>query len=423
MNFQYKVRDSQGKLISGFEEASSRASLAKNLEDRGLHPVAIIPVSDRVRLHEIPKPMSGNVVSRLLKSRSILHYRIGKLVKDTDLLLFTRDLLSLVHSGVSLVLGIRDISSQIKNLYFRDILEKVSDDINRGNKLSEAFEKHPKIFSEFFCNSIRSGEEAGRLEEVLERLSNTMERDIETTLTVKNAIRYPIIVLCFLGVAFTIMVSFVIPRFANLFHRFNTPLPLPTRILIALGNFFHDYGYLVLFMLVVFPIFIALFKKTTYGARVWDSLKLHIPVFGTLYKKMILQRFVATLQTLYASGIVLPDALETSSRVVDNRIMAEAIRKTGASVRQGKSLFESLRENNLFPPLVIRVIMMGEKTGNLERMLGEVIQHYGREILYITKNLTTLIEPILIVILGVMILIFALGVFLPMWSFMQLFRH
>ncbi len=425
INFQYKIRDTDGKILSGFEEAASRESLMRALKGRGFSPIAVMAVqtagtagrsvsdTEIRRRENKPAPAAG----------SIFDITIGKAVRDEEILIFTRDLLSLVHSGVPLVSGLSDIAGQIRNPRLRRVAEDIARDVNAGSKLSEAFEKYPHIFSELYCHSIRAGEQAGRLEQVMERLAKTVERDLETSLTIKNAVRYPIIVLCFLAAAFTLMITFVIPKIAGMFSKFDTQLPLPTRFLLGLGEFFQNYGILILIAGVGAAIFISFYKKTKAGKLLWDGMKLGLPVFGSLFKKVALTRFATTLQTLYASGIVLPEALETSAHVADNAVVRAAILQAGVEVRQGKPLSEAMNQNRLFPPLVIRMMMMGEKTGNLDGMLGEVIGHYDREINYMTKSLTTLIEPILTVILGAMILVFALGVFLPMWNLIRLFKH
>lgn len=423
MNFQYKIRDTQGRILSGFEEASNRQSLLRALKGRGFLPIAVIQVQDAGAQSRTGSAVRPTVPAGGGTRPSIFDITIGKAVKDEEILIFTRDLLSLVHSGVPLVSGLGDIATQIRNPRFRRVVEDVSRDINAGGKPSESFEKYPHIFSELYCQSVRAGEQAGRLEQVMERLAKTLEKDLETTLTIKNAVRYPLIVLCFLGAAFALMVTFVIPKISGMFAKFDTQLPLPTRFLIGLGDFLQHYGMVIVLIGIGAAIFISFYKKTKPGKFLWDGMKLGLPVFGALFKKVALVRFASTLQTLYASGVVVPDALEISAHVSNNEIVRAAILQAAGEVRQGKPVSEAMNQNRLFPPLVIRMMMMGEKTGDLDTMLGEVTQHYEREINYMTKSLTTLIEPLLTVILGVMILVFALGVFLPMWNLMRLFRH
>ncbi|MDP3921646.1 MAG: type II secretion system F family protein [Candidatus Omnitrophota bacterium] len=417
MNFKYKIRDGKGHVSTGFGQAESRDSLMRELRERGFSPIAIIPAAK----DETGKAGGNTVASR--KKKSIWNMKIGRVVKDEDLLLFTRDLLSLVHAGCPLVSGIRDVASQIKNVHFRDILENISDDINAGSKLSEALRRHPAVFSPFFVNTIQAGEQSGRLEAILGRMIQTLDNDLETKMMIKNAVRYPVIVLCFLGAAFTVIVTVVIPKISGVFTKFDTALPLPTRILIAIGNFSQSYGLFIAIALIGAVILVSFYKKTKPGRFVWDGIMLRLPVFGELIKKAALVRFATALQTLYASGIVITDALATCAVVVGNEVVGAAILQSAERMKEGLSLSEALKENQLFPPMVIGIITMGEKTGNLENMLAEIVEHYGRDIRYMTKTIGTLIEPILTVFLGLMILVLALGVFLPMWNVMKLFRH
>ena len=430
MNFQYKVRDAQGQIISAVQEGPSRAAVLKELQERGLHPIAVVPAPSRSAPPPLPvkgKSTAPRKATAYVKRKgaidSLANVTIGKIVKDQEILLFTRDLYTLIHSGIPLISGIQDIAAQLKNPHFRRILEEVAEDINAGSKLSEAFEKHPKVFSEFYINSIRAGEKSGRMEQILDRLNETLNRDLETTMTIKDAIRYPIIVLSFLALAFIFIVSFVVPKISNLFAQFNTPLPLPTRIIIGVGFISQKYGLLILGCLALAVVFIAFYKREGPGKFLWDGLKLRFPIFGKLFMMVSLSRFAGTMQTLHSSGIVLPKALQISSRVVGNEVISSGILKAYEGVNSGKSLVDSLSQNRFFPPLVLKMIMMGEKTGNLEEMLGEVVRHYDREIRYMTESMTSLIEPILTVALGAMITVFALGVFLPMWNVMKLFKH
>lgn len=411
MNFRYKVRDSDGHISSGQGKAASRGAMLQSLKRRGLSPIAVIPEKQ------------GGARKKDASAPSIWKTSIGRPVKDEEILLFTRDLFSLVRSGVPLVTGIRDIAGQIQNPGFRQALEQISEDINGGSKLSEALERHPKYFSPFYMSSVRAGEHAGRLEAILERLIRNLDHDVETRLLVKNAVRYPLIVLGFLAFAFGLIVTVVVPRIAAVFMRFDTELPLPTLILIAVGNFSQRYGLPLLALFVLTVAAVSKYRKTEKGRRIWDAVMLRLPVFGELVRKLSLSKFASTLQTLYASGVVLPEALEIASRVSGNVIIGSAIMSVSESVRAGQQLSETLRANRLFPPVVIRMVMTGEKTGTLEEMLGEIVDHYDRQIHYTTKSLGTMIEPILTVVLGLMILVLALGVFLPMWNVIKLFRH
>lgn len=415
MNFQYKLRDPNGKVLQGFAEATDRSALIREIQSQGLKMIAIMPVAEE-RKSKTAQPSS--IVSQLPWYAK----PIGRGVKPEELLFFTRDLFSVVKAGMPLVGGIRDIAAQVKNAYLKVVLTDVSDQIDRGMKPSEAFEKHSSIFSELYVQSIRAGEESGKMDKVLERLCLLLERDIETERLIKSAVRYPLTILAFLAGAFILMVTVVIPKISNLFTQFQAELPLPTKIIIAVGNFSQTHGFFLLTGLAGFWIFTALYFKTSAGKLTRDALLLKIPVMGALFQKILLSRFASTFQTLYGSGLVIPEALTISSKTVDNQIISKAILQVRDGVIQGRPMSETMRANRLFPPLVIQMIYMGEKTGNLEEMSGQVIHHYEREVQYITKNLASMIEPILTVCLGLMVLVLALGVFMPMWNVMKLLR-
>ena len=424
MNFQYKARDAEGRIISATREAGSREAVIKELRRSGLHPIVVIPAPETDPAgRRVETGYNKSVAPADSQERRPWYLRSwGRIASQEEILLFTRDLVTLVHSGVSLTSGLRDILTQIENTRFREILQAIYFDVNAGSKLSEAFEKHPQVFSELYINSVLAGEQSGRLEEILARLIEAIDFDIETRITITNAVRYPSIVLASLVIAFILVLTFVVPNIANIFTQFNTPLPLPTRLLIALGFFSKKYGFLVIFLSAAFSLFVSAYKQTKPGKFLWDSLKLRLTVFGGLFMKLALSRFAATLRILHASGISLPKGLNITSRVVDNEVIAGAILKAEQGVNAGQTLVDSLKETHLFPPLLLRMIMTGEKTGNLEAMLAEIVHHYEREIKYLTKSMATLIEPMLTVLLGGMVLVFALGVFLPMWNVLKLIR-
>jgi len=421
MNFQYKIRNQEGGIISGTGEADSRGRLVRELTRRGFRPIAVVAAPpQQTRRQEFNRPTE--VLPKIkIKKRPWATLSFGKPVKDRDILILTRNLLTLTHAGIPTVSGLRDVISQMKNSCLKEILEQVHEDVNGGSRLSDALERHPKAFSEFYYNTIRAGEQSGRMDYVLERLADTLDRDIEIRILVRDAIQYPRMVLCFLACAFVYIISYIIPKMAVLFQSFSTELPLPTRILVALGNFAQHHGLLILVGAVALALGLNRFKKTKKGRILWDHFKLRLPIFGNLIQLNALKGFAGSLQTLHASGVVLPEGLKISAGVVDNRVISRAILEARKEVLEGKPLSEVLAGKQIFPPLVIRMVAIGETSGNLEGMLGEVVHLYEREIRYAAKSIMTLIEPLLTVVLGLMVLVFALGVFLPMWQGLRLF--
>lgn len=411
MNFQYKIRTSDGRMMTGVKEASDRAHALKDLEEQGIHPIAVIQI-----------PGTNSAKPKNSFGKDTVLFQIGKPVKDQELLVFTRNLLSVVHSGIPLLSGLEDVRLQVKSPIFRGVLEKIIADIGAGSRMSDSFQKHPNVFSELYCNTIRAGEESGRLEEITDRLVATMERDIETKMTVQGALRYPLIVLGTLVIAFIVIVVFVIPKISKVFAQFGKELPLPTRVLIAVGDFAqaHGFGIIIVIAGIIAGFYAA--NKTPKGAYILDQIRYRFPVFGELSKKIETVKFTSTLQNLYASGVMLPDALGICSRVLSSPVLRKITLDSELALRQGKRFSEVIASNPFFPPLVLRMINTGEKTGSLESMLGEITKYYDRDIQYMLRSLTTLIEPILTVMMGCMVLALALGVFMPMWNVMKLFH-
>ncbi len=420
MDFQYKVRTAEGKVMTGVRESDSKASAIRELRERGYQPIVVMPLAGSF---QAGRAAAGTKSASRGSFKLSLNMELTRSVKQEDVLVLTRDLLSIVHSGIPIITGLQDTAAQFKNTYLKGVLEKVVTDVSAGERLSSAFAKHPRIFSELYCSTLRAGETSGKLEEILERLVKSMERDIETSSTIKNAVRYPIIVLGFLAAAFILITVVVIPRIAGVFAQFKTELPLPTRILIWVGNFANNNAVGILAGAAAAAAALYFYRRTKQGRYVLDSICIRTPVFGPLFKKIEIAKFTSTLQSLYGSGMVLPEALDVCARVVNNAVLSRSIDRIAAALREGKRFSETIASIALFPPLVVRMISTGEKTGGLEPMLGEVTRHYDREVEYTTKSLTTLIEPILTVTLGCMVLVLALGVFLPMWNVLKLFRQ
>lgn len=423
MNFQYKIRSQEGKIITGTAQATNRGHFIRELTNQGFRPIAVVsvPTSTKELSEHTQMPEFSPKIKTNVKKHSWWNISFWKPAKDQDILMLTRDLLSLTHAGIPIVVGLSDIIEQSPNSHMKEILDEIRNNIAAGSHLSETLEKYPKVFSQFYRHSIRAGEESGRLEFVLERLADTIDRQIEIKMLIKDAIRYPRLVLICLISAFIFIMSYVIPKLSGLFTQFGAELPLPTRILIAISGFMQQSVVLIAVAALAFFIWLHFFKKSKVGKPIWDGIKLRLPIFGKLIRMAALKEFASSLQTLHASGIVIPQALKISAGVTDNEVVASGVLAAQKAVLRGKTLSRALFEQKIFPPLVIRVVTIGETTGNLDKMLGEVVYIYERDIRYTAKSITTMVEPILTVALGFIVLIFALGVFLPMWQGLRLF--
>jgi len=314
------------------------------------------------------------------------------------------------------------IAEQTKNKYFKTIIEEVARDIKGGVGLSDSLKKYGKVFDGVYISMIRAAEASGSLVMILERLAILIDGDIDTNNRIKASTRYPIISLAVLGVAFLIIVTFVIPRFAQVYSQFNAALPLPTRILIALNYFIQHYWYLALLILGGAIFGFIKFIKSSLGRPIWDNIKLRIPVFGPLVTLLVMARFTRVTSLLMKSGVPILEVLDLSAKSSGNIIISRAIENIKESVNQGRGISDPMKVSGLFPPIVIQMVSIGEQTGKVDELLLSVAEYYDLESGYMIKNLTTYIEPILIVILAGMVLLLALAVFLPMWNLIKVFK-
>ena len=282
--------------------------------------------------------------------------------------------------------------------------------------------RYPEVFSPVYVNMIRAGETSGMLGQSLDRFVTLADRELKTRQRVKEATRYPKIVLLSLGIASAVLIAFVIPRFAEVFSRFNTPLPLPTRVMIGINNVFQTYWYLVLVALFGIPLLIRHYIRTEKGRYFWDKFKTRIPVFGPLFLKIALSRFAYIFVMMNRSGIPILQTLEITSSTIDNVILSQSIEEMGRKVKEGSSLTDAMTESGRFTPLVIQMLSVGESSGTLDEMLMRLSEYYDLEVENSIKKLSTYVEPTLTLFLGVVVLFLALAVFLPWWNLASLFR-
>jgi type II secretory pathway component PulF len=343
-------------------------------------------------------------------------------VKLDELIVFSQQLSTLYKAGLPLLSGLESITQQVKNKKFKMTLEEVRKQVEGGSTLHEAMSKYPEVFSTIYVNMVRAGEASGMLGEALDRFITLSDREISTQQRVKEATRYPKIVILSLTVAFAVLLTFVIPRFAQIFAQFKTPLPLPTRIMIGINTVFQNYWYLVLIVVFGIPILLRRYLRTESGRYFWDRLKLRIPVFGPIFLKIALSRFSYTFAMLNRSGIPILQALEITSTTINNINLSQSIEEISRNVREGRSLADAMRETEKFTPLIIQMVSVGESSGTLESMLMRITEYYDIEVDNLIKKMSTYIEPFLTLFLGVVVLFLALAVFLPWWNMAKLFR-
>jgi len=392
--FKYKAVDQNGKHISGILYADNEKNLQENLRRTNLYLISAQETKP-------PKEV-----------------RLWRKVKRKDLLTFSVHLQTIVSAGIPIIQGLGDLIDQTGNPTFKKVLEDVRAAIQSGSSLSEALEKHPKAFSDLYVSVIHAGETSGNLDSVLTDLIGFLEWQEEIISSIRQATIYPIIVLTAVTGLVILLMTFVFPRFTAIFEKANVPLPLPTRIVMAISHFLvNDWPYLI-GGFILFLILFRMFIKTDAGRHTFDRLKLKIPIFGKLILKINLSRFSHYLGTLIRAGIDITQSLFIVEKVIENVILSDIIRITRARVQAGEFMSDSLREYPQFPPLVIRMISIGESSGNLEETLGKVSSYYDREVPATIKKVFAIFEPLVIVFLASIVLLMALSMFLPLYQMM-----
>lgn len=398
--YRYKVRDSDGKLFEGQAESVSAEALAVQFQASHSIPISIT---------EIKKPV-GIDLGKLFSFK-----RRVKVTLD-DLILFCRQMYTLNSSGVPLVRAIRGLVETARNPTLGKALAQVVEDLESGMELSGAFSRHTKVFPALLCRMVQVGEVTGKLDEVFLQLSVYFEREKETINRVKSALRYPTFVLVAIAVAVLFISLFVIPAFERVFASAGAELPLPTRIIMGLSLFMRHYWYLLLGIFVVLVVAVRQALKTEKGRYGWDRYKLKIPLVGDIILRSTLVRFSRGFNMSYTAGIPLSQALGFTARAVSNSYIGEKIESIRNGIERGDTLTRSATQTGIFTPLVLQMLAVGEETGSVDTMLEDVAEFYEREVDYDLKNLSSVIEPIMIVVIGAMVLVLALGVFLPMWN-------
>ncbi|MBN1793348.1 MAG: type II secretion system F family protein [Candidatus Omnitrophica bacterium] len=398
--YKYKAKDARGKDVTGTLVAPNEQAVTTRLDEMGYTPISIA----------IDKKPKGTGAKK------------GKKVAQHHMIAFTRQFATIVKAGVPIVSGLTILSEQTESPALKEVLAKVVHDIEGGASLSQALDKHPASFSELYVNTVVAGEAGGVLDRVLLRLAEMMERDNETRQNVSAALRYPLITIVAMFIASFVLVTFVVPKFATMYARFDTALPLPTRVLIASNHLIKNWWFIVIPSMAAAGYLFVTYINTKQGRYQWDSFKLKVPVFGELFVKVSMARFAMMLSTLNESGLPILRSLEIVAATVGNAVIGRDIDRIKTSVADGRGISESIMGSAVFPPMVAHMVSIGEKTGAIEDMLNSIADYYDLEIKTMVKNLTTLIEPIMTAVLGVVVLGMALAIFLPLWNMIQLFR-
>jgi type II secretory pathway component PulF len=403
-NYRYKVRDREGKAVGGTIDAPTLQVAGDRLYRLGYLPITIEEERDALSL-----------------DLSALWSRF-KTVKTEELIFFSQQLSTLYKARIPLLTGLKSLAEQSENKKLKTIVESIGREVEGGSTLFDAMSRHSDAFSPVYIHMVRAGETSGKLAESLDRFITLAERELKTRERVKEATRYPKIVIGALVAAFTVLIAFVIPRFAQVFASFKTTLPLPTRVMITINHFFHNYWYLILIASLGIPLLIRHLLQTEKGRFLWDRMKIRLPIFGPIFLKIALSRFAYTFVMLNQGGIPILQTLEITSSTIDNIILSQSIQDIRRKVSEGKGLADSMKESGRFTPLILQMISVGETSGTLDEMLTRVTEYYDIEVDNGIKKLSTYIEPTLTLFLGVVVLFLALAVFLPWWNMASLFR-
>lgn len=400
--YSYKVKDKAGKVHDGEMQASSQSAVAKALRDRGFVPVAVEEKKASALQKEIKIPgLSGRV-------------------KVKEVSVFSRQFATMINSGLSLLRSLTILAEQTPNRAFRDIINEVKADVEKGSSLSQALEKHPKVFPRIYSSMVKSGEVGGVLDETLERLAQTLEAQVELRSQVKSAMMYPAAVFGLVIFIVIAMLLFVVPMFESMFADFGAELPLPTRMLMGLSVIFTTYWYLAFGGSIAMIVGFKRWISTDKGRSRFDAIKLKMPIFGNLVHKTALARFSHTLAALTRTGVPILMAMDIVAETSGNAVVSRAVLSVQASVKEGESIAEPLSNHPVFPPMVVQMMAVGEETGALDTMLEKVGDFFDREVKTMVEGLTSLIEPLLVVILGMTVGGMLLALYLPIFNVITL---
>ncbi|HEY7667559.1 MAG TPA: type II secretion system F family protein [Actinomycetota bacterium] len=399
--YQYKVRDRSGNLVSGTLVADNERLVLDRLREMGYTPL------------EVGKEKKGLNIE--------INVRPAK-VKLKELSVFSRQFATMVNSGLPILRGLAILAEQTDSKELARVLEAVRNDVEQGASLSAAMAKHPKVFNDLYIAMIKSGETGGVLDDVLLRLASLLEREVHLRQKIKSAMTYPIAVVALVVLIMSAMLLFVVPQFKNIYAQLGGTLPLPTRVLLMMSEMMKKYWYVFILLAVAARFFFNRYKRTANGREVVDRLKLKVPVFGSLFHKTALSRFSSTLGMLLRSGVPILQALDIVTDTVNNRVIAKAVADVQNSVREGESIAKPLSKHAIFPPMVVQMLAVGEETGQIDTMLDKVANFYDNEVEASVDALTSLIEPLLIAIIGGAVGAAVIALYMPMFNIIKLIQ-
>jgi type IV pilus assembly protein PilC len=397
--YAYKVRDRDGKMAAGSMEAESEEAVVGRLRQLGYAPISIEPEKGAGLKTEVKLPGTGRV-------------------KLKDLAVFSRQFATMINSGLSLLRSLTILGEQTSNRRLGEVIIQVRAEVEKGTSLSAALARHPKVFNRLYISMVRAGEIGGFLDQVLVKVAETFEKEVELRGKIRSAMTYPVVVSIMVVGIVSAMLIFIVPTFENLYSSLGT-LPLPTRMLMGASNILRRFFPVVVLAVVALVFLFRRWKATDSGRYQWDKFKLKVKVFGPLFHKSALSRFSRTLSTLIRSGVPILQALEIVGETVNNMVISRAVRDVQDSVREGESLATPLAKHATFPAMVVQMMAVGEETGALDTMLSKVADFYDQEVEAAVASLTSMIEPILIAVMGAAVGM-VIALYMPLFNIINL---
>lgn len=391
--FSYKARTLEGKIVTGMVDAGNEQLALATLNDQGLQPI------------HITEEKSGGIGSIVLDR-----------IKAKDTVVFSRQFSVMISASIPVVQALKILVAQTENLAFKRIISEVSDEVNGGSKLSDALAKRPKVFDEFYVSVVRAGESSGKLDDVLNYLADEMEKDYDMSHKIRGAMIYPVFVLSGLTIVGAVMMVWVIPKLTDIIASAGGELPFATKVLIAVSGFMQNFWWLLIIGLVGLVVAVRFYGKTETGRWQIDLIKLRLPIFGQLFQKIALVRFTRSMKTLISGGVAIASSLQIAADVVGNEVYKRLIEETKKDVETGNSIAKVFDASKDVPNMVSQMLAIGEKTGKLDLILDKITDFYSREIDNLVANLVTLMEPLIMVVMGVGVGFMVAAIITPMYN-------
>jgi len=394
--FEFKAITPTGQIVSDIMDSPSEKGVTQDLMKKGYRLISI----------KKTKVSSGEAAGGDL---------FAKKIKTQQIVLFIRQLVTLLRAGVPMLTALEALNNQTSK-EMSAVLDKIYVDVMSGKSFSQALDKHPKVFSKLFVNSVKAGELSGALDDVLDRMARVMKHDEETQKKVKGAMKYPMFVISAMFIAMIVVMTQVVPKFVEMLTGMGQELPMTTKILIGLSDFMQSYVLHIIGFVVVAGLGFFIALKTKKGRYWWDTTLMKIPLIGPIVLKSAMARFTTMFETLNRSGLPILQTLNTVAPAVGNTAIEEKIRDVAVGVENGLGISGSMKKHDIFPQMVLSMIAIGEQSGSLDDMLNSVSNHYDMEVEQAIEGLTAMIEPILTVVIGGAVVVLALGIFMPMWG-------